>query len=259
MTSMNRKSCWSIACAVVTVALLPAAAPAQSLDQVLNAQQQRTRVAQESQERVDQIVENTRRAEDQYNRILKEIEGLEVYNTLLQRQVTNQRTEMEELQASLEEVDVINRQIVPVMTRMIESLRQFVELDVPFLQAERRRRVSELEGLLERQDVTVAEKFRRVTEAYQIENDYGRTIEAYKDTLDIDGATREVDILRVGRVALLYQTADASQAGVWNQKTRQWEAVGNEYRSSIRQGLQMARKQIAPDMLMLPVDAPEAR
>jgi len=260
MTSMNRKSCWSIAAAVLALGLAPATPTlAQSLDQVLSAQQQRTRVAQESQERINNIVDTTRRAEDQYNRVLREIEGLEVYNTLLQRQVDNQETEKRELAESLEQVDFINRQIVPVMTKMIESLDQFVRLDVPFLMEERTRRVRELQSLMERADVTEAEKFRRVTEAYQIENDFGRTIEAYKATLEVDGAPREVDMLRIGRIALIYQTPDAAQAGAWNQRERRWEPLGNEYRSSIRAGLQMARNQIAPDMLMLPVDAPENR
>ena len=111
---------------------------------------------------------------------------------------------------------------------------------------------------MERQDVTVAEKFRKVTEAYQIENDFGRTIEAYKGTLTIDGAKIEVDFLRVGRIGLYYQTADGKLSGVWDQPNRKWVSLGNEYKNSIKFGLRIAKKQVAPDLVLLPVDAPEA-
>jgi len=97
-----------------------------------------------------------------------------------------------------------------------------------------------------------------VTEAYQIENDFGRTIEAYKDTLTLNGATREVDFLRIGRVALVYQTADGKYSGAWDQKSGQWiELDKGDYKNQIRFGLRIARKQVAPDLVMVPVDAPE--
>jgi len=257
MSSKNRTTCARIAWAVLATAL-SLSAPAQSLEQVLNAQQQRVRQAQASQERVEKVVQDTRKLEDQYKGILKEIEGLQVYNRLLNRQVSNQVQAMAEIRESIDQVEVINRQIVPIMTSMISSLKQFVELDVPFQVRERTERVAGLEVLMERQDVTVAEKFRKVTEAYQIENEYGRTIETYKETLNINGAERQVDILRIGRIALLYQTEDARLSGVWDQKSRQWQELGNEYRSSIRFGLQVAKKQVAPDLVLMPVDAPEA-
>ena len=144
------------------------------------------------------------------------------------------------------------------MLRMIDSVKQFVSLDVPFLVDERQDRVSELELLLETQEITVAERFRKVMEAYQIENDYGRTIEAYTGTLSVDGATRNVEFLRIGRIALLYQTADGKTSGAWDQDERKWVVLGNEYKNSIRQGLRIANKQIAPDLVLLPVDTPEA-
>jgi hypothetical protein len=151
----------------------------------------------------------------------------------------------------------MERQVMPLMLRMIEGLDQFVELDVPFLLEERRNRVAFLKTLLERSDVTVAEKFRRLLEAYEIENDYGRTIEAYKGTLELDGASREVDFLRVGRVALLYQTVDAEIYGMWDQANRTWAPLPGEYRNQIRAGIKVARKQVAPNLLMLPIAAPE--
>lgn len=248
---------WLVAGSAVFV-LLPSFAMAQSLERVLNAQERRTRLAQESQERIDSTVKQTRSLEDQYKAVLKEIEGLEVYNTLLQRQVDNQVLQLTDLEASLQQVEVINRQIVPIMTKMIEGLEQFVDLDVPFLLEERTNRIAGLWELMERQDVTVAEKFRKVTEAFQIENDYGRTIEAYKGTLELDGATRQVDFLRIGRVALVYQTEDGKISGVWDQQGNTWQSLGNEYKNQIKFGLQIARKQVAPDLVLMPVDAPEA-
>ncbi len=249
---------WLVTAGVLLTLSLPLTLTAQSLDRVLGAQQTRTRVAQESQERIDNVVKQTRSLEDQYKAILKEIEGLNVFNTLLQRQVDNQRAQMTELRDSIDQVEVINRQIVPIMVKMIDGLSQFVELDIPFLLDERRQRVAGLRELMERQDVTVAEKFRKVTEAYQIENDFGRTIEAYKDNLPIGEGTRQVDVLRIGRIALLYQTEDGKVSGTWDQESGTWQELGNEYKNQIKTGLQIAKKQVAPDLLLLPIDAPEA-
>ncbi len=93
-------------------------------------------------------------------------------------------------------------------------------------------------------------------EAYQIENEYGRTIEAYRATLDLDGKETTVDFLRFGRIALVYQSLDENQTGVWNQQTRSWDELDSSYRSAIRAGLRIARKQSAPDLVTLPLPAP---
>lgn len=244
-------------CAGAVGILLVNVASAQQLSQVLDQGERRIRLAQESQQRVDSVVTQTRSLGDQYRQILREIEGLAVYNTLLERQVARQMDQKEQVRASIEQVTVIKRQIVPLMDRMIAGLEQFVALDVPFLEEERKNRVANLQTLLERQDVSVAEKFRRVMEAYQIENEYGRTIENYKGSLEIDGLVREVDFLRIGRVTLVYQTTDGQNQGVWDQNNGEWVALGGEYRNRIRQGLRVARRQIAPELLLLPVPAPE--
>ena len=257
MSPTNWKS-WFVAVVAATAVALPLAGTSQTLDQILQKQQGRTKLAQESQERIDGVVRQTRSLEDQYKATLKEIEGLKVYNTLLSLQVDNQMLKMQDLRTSIDQVEVINRQIVPIMTQMIDGIDQFVELDVPFLKEERVERVAKLKELMERDDITVAEKFRKVTEAYQIENDYGSTIEAYKATLEIDGATREVEFLRVGRVALLYQSPDGKVSGAWDQGSRQWQALGSDYKNQIRQGLKIANKQIAPELVLLPIKAPEA-
>jgi hypothetical protein len=175
----------------------------------------------------------------------------------LEKQLASQDQEIADLNYSIDQVSVIERQVTPLMLKMIDALEQFIELDMPFLIEERRQRVAFLRTLLERSDITVAEKFRRLLEAYEIENDYGRTIESYKGSLDVEGASREVDFLRMGRIALLYETVDAEIYGMWDRDQKAWVGLPAEYRNQIRNGIKMAHKQIAPNLLILPVSAPE--
>jgi hypothetical protein len=229
----------------------------QAVDQIVAAEERRIQQAQASQDVIDGIVDETRSTVEEYRAVMKEVDGLIVYNTLLDRQISDQEQELSNLATSIDSVTDIERQILPLLTRMIDGLDRFVALDVPFLAEERRERVVSLRDLLGRADVTAAEKFRVVMEAWQIENDYGRTIFAYTGELEIGGTNREVDFLQVGRVSLVYQTPDGVNSGVWDQNNRQWVVLGSEYRNSIRQGLRLARNQIGPDLLLLPIAAPE--
>lgn len=231
---------------------------AADVDQVTATNDAANEAAKASQQRIDNVAEQTDKLLSEFRVVIKEVDGLRVYNRQLEKQIANQMKEMESLRDSIDRVTVIERQIIPLMLRMVDGLRQFVELDVPFLEQERQERLENLESTMDRADVSVAEKFRKVLEAYQIENEYGRTIEAYSGTLSIEGNPREVDFLRIGRVSLLYQTEDAQRSGIWDQRNRQWMPVSDQYRSPIKEGLRIARKEVAPNLLKLPVPGPEA-
>lgn len=245
--------------AVVAAAVISASGSvfAQTVDDVLRADQRRLDLAQESQERINEVVEGTRSLTDQYRAINKEIEGLKVYNRLMTAQTDGQKATLEDIALSLDQVEVVNRQIFPLMTRMIDGLEQSIELDIPFLMDERSERVANLKEIMERSDVSVAEKFRKVMEAYQIEMDFGSSSEHYKQSLDIDGAVRDYNMLRIGRVGLYFQSDDAHITGHFNQETREFEELDNSYRNEIRKGMRMARQLIAPELLLLPIPAAE--
>ena len=208
--------------------------------------------------KIDALTEETRQLLNQYKTVLKQIEGLRVYNRQLEKQISGQRQEMEQLASSIDEVTIIERQITPLMLRMIEGLDQFVGLDLPFLLDERYNRIDLLREMMDRADVAVSEKFSQVLRAFQIENEYGRTMETYADTIDLGGVDRKVDVLKVGRVSLVYQTPDGEETGMWNQGSRAWEPLGDEYTTPVRNGIRMARKQLSVDMLTLPITGPEA-
>ena len=231
---------------------------AQTVDQILEADQRRLNLAQQSQERINTVVEGTRSLEDQYRAINKEIDGLKVYNRLMNAQVEGQTATLEDIGLSMDQVDVINRQIFPLMERMIDGLEQSVNLDVPFLLEERQGRVADLKGIMERSDVSVAEKFRKVMEAYQIENEFGWTSEFYTQTLTIDDVTRSFNMLRIGRIGLYFQSDDAKVTGRYDIANRQF-VIDDSARNEIRKGLRMARQLIAPELINIPVPAAEAQ
>ncbi len=229
---------------------------AASLDEVLGVRSSTTVDGAKSQAKIDQVSEETRDLLQQYKTVMKVVDGLRVYNQQQRRLISNQEQELAELEESIDQVTVIERQIGPLIERMIENLEKFVDLDIPFLISERRERIDFLKDTLDRSDVSVAEKFSQVLQAYQVENTYGTTIEAYTDTIELDGATRQVDMLKWGRVALVFQTPDGESTGVWDNSARQWVMLSDEFRRGVRDGLRIARKTQTADLVHLPVPAP---
>jgi septal ring factor EnvC (AmiA/AmiB activator) len=232
---------------------------ASTLDSVLNVGEAKSKAARQSQAKIDRLADETRDLLSDYKTVTKQIDGLKVYNTRLQRQIDNQTLRITEIDDSIDQVTVISRQMTPLAIRMIDGLETFVELDVPFHMEERMQRVAFLRSNLDRSDVSIAEKFRQVLEAYKIENEYGRKIDAYKGAIEIDGVERDVNFLRVGRIAFLYQTTDTEMSGAWDQASRSWVPLSRgEYRNAIMKGLRIARKEASIDLMNLPVAAPEA-
>lgn len=232
----------------------------QTLNAILQTGQAKTTAAMQSQKRIDKIADDTNSLLQDFKVVNKQIEGLRVYNAQQEKQIANQLVVINDLEESIDQVTVMERQIQPLILRMLDGLEQFVELDVPFHLAERRDRVAQLRANQERADITVAEKFRQVLEAYKIESEYGRKIDTYKDSLNIGGQEREVNILRVGRVALMYQTTDTQLSGAWDARQKTWvELSSGDYRSSILKGIKIAKKQATNDIMGLPILAPEAK
>lgn len=225
----------------------------EQLNEVIDAGKKINQSANKSQQKINQISDQIQSKLQQFKAINKEVDGLNIYNQQMQTQLDNQAKEIAQLGESMEQVSIIERQVSPLMARMISTLESFVALDIPFLPEERNTRLADLKSMLERADIAVSEKFRRVLEAYQVEVEYGRTIEAYTGLIEVEGSQRDVDFLRIGRVSFVYQTRDGKHLGVWDQKSNAWQTLPAEYRSDVNKGLRIARKQLAPDLIIVPV------
>ena len=239
-------------------AIFGLSAQAQSPEDVIDAASQIADSAAASQEQVDNIADATITLFDEYQVVAKQVEGLKVYNAQLQLQIDDQEEQISNLDRSIDEASIMEAQLAPVMVEMIESLRQFIELDLPFHLEARRDSVERLENNLGRSDITSAEKFRQILEVFKIESDYGLNLETYTDTIVINGSELDVNILRLGRVALMYQTLDEAVTGAWNSASDSWETLdAGQYKNAVSQGLRIAKKQAAIDILSLPIAAPQ--
>jgi septal ring factor EnvC (AmiA/AmiB activator) len=245
--------------AATFMVLASTSASAANVDDALKASANKTAAAKTSQQRIDGISDQTSDLLQTFKQVNKEVEGLQVYNAQLEVQIAHQQQTMADLDGSIENAAVMERQITPLTLKMIDSLEQFIHLDMPFLLDERQQRVAHLRDNLGRANLSAAEKFRQVLEAYKIESEYGTRIDSYSETVNVEGQEREVNILRVGRIALMYQTPDQKVTGAWDQKTRQWLVLEDRgYRSAMAKGIRMAKKQAAVDILSLPIPVPEA-
>lgn len=238
-----------------TTLLRPLASTADPLQQSISLGEKNNRQEQLTQQRIDQLSEQTRAMLDEYHVLNRELDALSVYNDQLQRLTVSQEEEKALIDQQMEDIELTQQEIVPLMLRMIERLNDFVLNDSPFLRKERLQRVSLLRELMDRSDVSVAEKYRRILEAYQVELDYGRTLETYRDELEVDGDPRTVEFLRVGRIGLYYQTLDGHQAAYWNNQDQSWMPVQATRRLAIRRAIRVASQQAAPELLELPVAA----
>jgi Protein of unknown function (DUF3450) len=236
-------------------------ATAQDTQQLLNSTidvQARTDTSsQKSQQTVAQLAGERSEYFADYRVAIQQLEQLKVYNANLESIINDQERDKVSIRRQIDNFAEVEQGIVPLMYDLVAALRTVVELDLPFLRNERAERVQRLQDNLERSDLTVSEKYRQIMEAYQIETSYGRNIEAYSGTLSIGGQDRKVDLLRIGRILLAYQTPDRSETGFWDKTTRQWTELDDSYRRPVTEGLKIARKQAAPTLLSLPLPAAE--
>lgn len=242
---------------LLAAAALPLGAQADSVREILQEGRSWLVAQQDSQKRVDALDADTQEADAEYQRLLRQIEGLEAYNRQLGTQIAAQETEIARTEASISKATEVDRQLLPLLLDMVETYAELVAVSPPFLPTEREDRVQFLRDTIDRADVSAAEKFRQVLDAYMTELDYGNTIEAYQDTIRTAEGEREVSILRLGRIGLYYQSADRRHSGYWDAGKNMWVALGPEFSNGLYQALRVANKLTAPSLLSLPLPPPQ--
>ncbi len=243
---------------VVATLLGSSLALTDQIQPLLDIGEQRQNSEQVSQTKIDSMDDDTSLIINEYKTVSKQIEGLRVYNAQMRKQIERQEERLKEIDKTMKEAQVMQRQIPPFTRRMLAGIEKSIELDMPFHLAERKERIAFANAAIDNPTVSPAEGLRQVLETFNVEMEYGRKLDNYKDTIEIEGQQREVNVLRVGRLALVYQSSDESLTGAWDNDTDEWVPLDNSYRNPTRKGLKIANRLATVDMLELPIQNPEA-
>jgi seryl-tRNA synthetase len=190
---------------------------------------------------------------ERYARTLADVAITTRYNAQIEQQLRSQEQEIASLEQQIAGLDATALDVQPLLQRMFDELVQFVQGDVPFFKQERDERIQRLTDLMQNVEATASEKFRRLIEAYQIEMEYGRTMTAYRDTM-ADG--RAAEMVKLGRVALMYRVIETGETGYWDRDSKQFVADPGSA-SAIEEALAIAKEERAPDLIVVPVPAPQ--
>lgn len=243
---------------VVATLLGSSLALTDQIQPLLDIGEQRQNSEQVSQTKIDSMDDDTSLIINEYKTVSKQIEGLRVYNAQMRKQIERQEERLKEIDKTMKEAQVMQRQIPPFTRRMLAGIEKSIELDMPFHLAERKERIAFANAAIDNPTVSPAEGLRQVLETFNVEMEYGRKLDNYKDTIEIEGQQREVNVLRVGRLALVYQSSDESLTGAWDNDADEWVPLDNSYRNPTRKGLKIANRLATVDMLELPIQNPEA-
>lgn len=241
----------------MAVLFMAASATAQSISTAFQDSQQAAESTRESQEEINEIDSRIQELLGNYRANLKQLEQLNRYNESQRRQVEAQRDEIESLTQDINNIASLQRAVQPLMEDMVDAVARVVDADLPFLMEEREARVSRLQNLMDDPSQSPAQRYRLIVEAYQIESEYGRTVEAYRGDIETDGRLYEdVDILRIGRTLLVFKTDDNEVLKRYDQDAGQWVDLDPSYLPDVRTAMRVAREQIPPELLFIPVTAP---
>ena len=242
--------------AAAAAALLVSGPAFAQLSTAISTSQQAASETAQSQSRIDQLDDETARLLQDYRAELKQLEQLQRYNVSLRNQIESQEEEIVALSEQIDAISGLQRSVAPLMEDMLQSLEAFVSADIPFLNDERQARIGRLNAAMSNPSLSPAQRYRLIVEAYEIENEYGRTIEAYEDEISVDGEDKKVDVLRIGRVTVIYKTKDDSELRIYDRNARAWVDLDRSFLPDVKTGLRMAKEQIPPNLLGIPVGAP---
>ncbi|MCP5207237.1 MAG: DUF3450 domain-containing protein [Hahellaceae bacterium] len=241
-----------LACAI-TILLPNALTAAPGITESLQEAQAMTVDGARSQTLIDQTRHETEQLLQEYRQLSANLQQLAINHRQLSEIHQQQQIELASLETQLAQVTATELDIVPMLFASIDWLETTIANDLPFYSAERQERILRLKKSLLAANISLAERYRRVMEAYQIESEFGYTLDTYRDEITFENQTRQVNMLRVGRLGLYFETLDGKAGGRWDSTSKQWQQVTGDDLKHVKQGILIALKQRPQSLLILPI------
>ncbi len=210
-------------------------------------------IRQQTQEKEDTWAGKKVELTARYRSLKANQEYLEKLKFKSERALCALNARLAEFERKIKESARIREELQSYLESTVAQLEGFIKRDILFLSKERATRLASIKETLTRPDKPAAEKYRRVMEALQIEAEYGRSVEVYQDTIDLNGQSVLMDILRLGRLSLFCQTPDGKMVGHYDRAEGRWVSLSSKYRREINNAVDMARRQRTIDLVRLPI------
>lgn len=237
----------------ITMLLPNALTAAPGITESLQEAQAMTADGARSQASIDQTRHETEQLLQEYRQLSANLQQLAINHRQLSEIHQQQQIELASLETQLAQVTATELDIVPMLFASIDWLETTIANDLPFYSAERQERILRLKKSLLASNISLAERYRRVMEAYQIESEFGYTLDTYRDEITFENQTRQVNMLRVGRLGLYFETLDGKAGGRWDNPSKQWQQVTGDDLKHVKQGILIALKQRPQSLLILPI------
>ena len=232
---------------------LPLFASATSIEKLQNTSVADQQKSEQAQVKINQLDAQKLALIEQVNNLQAEADSLAVYNQYLSRLLVDQDSEKVSLETQISSVTETRQGIVPLMMTMLADLEIFIKLDAPFLSDERQARLTQLKAMMEKSDVSDAEKYRRLLTAYHIEAEYGSKMGQYQSSLSLDGVERTVNYFYLGRVVFVAVALDSKSVWMWDRNKGEWLSIDASYARDINKAIRIAQKTDIPALLKLPL------
>lgn len=237
------------------VAAFAAGAAHAQLDEALRVAQESTEEGAQTQGQIDDIADRTASLESEYLALTQQVQDQEIFLEQQQVFLASQENELAELQSQLERVGGIERDLTPMMLEMYVRLEEFIESDLPFQMDTRRARLDNIERTLGDSEVSPAEKYRLILNAFEIESSYGRSLRTYESEIEVDGVEYNAEVLQLGRVALIRRFGD-DQMQIMTAAQPEWRDLDGSHASNVQRAIRIAGEVTTPEVFLAPLPGP---
>jgi hypothetical protein len=235
-------------------AIIVAGAAQAQLDTALNVARQSTQAGAQAQEQIDDLADQADSAEREFIALQDQIQSQRVFVQQQQVFLRSQEVELASLNRQLERVETIERDLTPMLLEMYVELERFIQADLPFQMEDRMERLADIEEALGDPLIPPAEKYRLLLNAYEIESSYGRSLRAYTQEVDVDGAAEQAELLQIGRVALIRRVAGNLE--MVTKDNREWRPVPGSMANDVQRAFRIANELTTPDVFPAPLPGP---
>lgn len=210
-------------------------------------------IRQKTQKDIEKWSEKKSMLEAEYDTLTENNKRLAIQREQLTQELDTMQQRITDLENRIEAMEKISEKLKPFLYGVYEKLVESVDQRLPFLQVERSERLGNLKKTLDDPQIVLGEKFRKIMEALFIEAEYGNTVEVFQEKIFLGDEDVLVNVLRLGRISLLFETLDQTTSGYFDLDENQWKALPQSANRDIRIAMEIGSKRRPADVVTLPL------